>query len=101
MALRIVSRLSPSGPPNILKDTIQVDLGTLPGSSPSLFDFDVPGAKLGDSLLVNPTESLPNTIFIVHWHVLANDKIQIEFFNIDSNPVVAGDQPFLLTFFRG
>lgn len=101
MAIRVISRVSPSGAANILKSEVSQDLGTFPGNSPTTVLFLVPGAQVGDSVLVNPTLALPDDIFIVHFHVETADEVQVEFFNINGGDVVVGTQTMLFTLFRG
>lgn len=99
---KVTSRKSPSGSPTILKASVSIDLGTMPGNSPSLYVFDVPGAELGDGVVVNPTEQLPNTVFVpVHCHVLSPGKVQVIFFNINGSPETPGVQPFVVSLLRG
>ena len=80
--------------------SIPFDFGTVDPGTASFF-VPVPGARVGDALLVNPTPALSGLIFFVHYHVESSDLVNLEVYNIDGSPIVVGEQSFLYTLFRG
>lgn len=96
-----VSRDGPSGPDGVFQVTVTRDVGALASGS-NVISFNVPGAQVGDGVMVNVTEALDNNIFPnIHVHVLAADTVQVNLFNISGAPVVPGSLPYLFTLFRG
>jgi hypothetical protein len=54
-----------------------------------------------DALLVNPTSTLSNLIFLVHYHVQSPGVANLVVYNINGAPINVGVEAFLYTLFRG
>ena len=106
MALRAVTVVGVNSQPTtiLIDSTVAVkvkvnqDLGTLAAGATTV-TFPVPGAIVGDSVLVNPSILLPDTIFLVQYHISGAGTVDVIFYNISGGPVVVGPQDILFTLF--
>ena len=78
--------------------SVPFDFGTIDPGTAS-FSIPVPGARPGMALLVNPTDTLSNLIFFVHFHVDGTDSVNLVVYNIDGAPIIVGEEAFLYTLF--
>lgn len=79
---------------------VPFDFGSInPGTAS--FQVPVPGARVTDALLVNPTSTLSNLIFLVHYHVQSPGVANLVVYNINGAPINVGVEAFLYTLFRG
>ena len=71
-----------------------VNMGTVVAGVATLFDFPVPGVAIGDVVVANPRNTLPNDIDLFHVHVSAPDTVQVIVYNIGPVDLSVGVQSF-------
>jgi hypothetical protein len=92
-------RGGPSGPKAGLVIDIEQDVGAL-ANGPNTVTLDVPGALPGDAVIVNPSPTMSDILFIAQTHAATTaDAVSLVLFN-NGAPTSPGPLPWVVTLFR-
>ena len=82
---------------NIIKVTVNADVGSLGSNDTRIETITVAGARTGATVFVSPSEQLPAGVIIGHAFVDADDSVEIKFVNIGIAPANPTAQDFYVT----
>lgn len=83
VAVSGTTQIGTSGTPlvSVLRDTVHMNVGSVPGSGYLDVDFAVPGATPGATVMVSPAQDLPANCSIGYARVSSNGHVTVRFMN--------------------
>ncbi len=82
---------------NVIKVTVNVDVGALGSNDFRTETFTVTGARAGSTVFVSPSAQLPAGIVIGHAFVDADNSVEVKFINIGIAPANPAAQDYYVT----